>query len=176
LPEVSLVAILDADKEGFLRSARSLIQTIGRAARNVRGKVLLYADQSTDSIREAVEETDRRREIQAEYNREHGITPESVESEISSLRDSLYEADYVTVPMVADSGMVRPEDVPRVAAELREEMREAAAALDFEHAAEIRDRLRALESGALLAGFAAEAKPRTEALRKPQRPRRGRGR
>jgi excinuclease ABC subunit B len=176
LPEVSLVAILDADKEGFLRSARSLIQTIGRAARNVRGKVLLYADQSTDSIREAVEETDRRREIQAAYNQEHGITPESVEAEISSLRDSLYEADYVTVPMVADSGMVRPEDVPRVAAELREEMREAAAALDFERAAELRDRLRALESGALLAGFAAEAKPRAQALREPQRPRRGRRR
>jgi excinuclease ABC subunit B len=176
LPEVSLVAILDADKEGFLRSARSLIQTIGRAARNVRGTVLLYADQSTDSIREALEETERRREIQAAYNQEHGITPESVAAEISSLRDSLYEADYVTVPMVADSGMVRPEDVPRVAAELREQMKEAAAALDFEHAAELRDRLRALESGMLLSGFAEPRKPRTQALREPQRSRRGRSR
>ncbi len=176
LPEVSLVAILDADKEGFLRSTRSLIQTIGRAARNVRGKVLLYADQSTESIREAVEETDRRREIQAVYNQERGITPESVEAEISSLRDSLYEADYVTVSKVADGGVVRPEDVPRVVAELREEMREAAAALDFERAAELRDRIRALESGALLAGFAGDTRPRTQALREPQRPRRGRRR
>ena len=89
LPEVSMVAILDADKEGFLRSTRSLIQTIGRASRNVRGKVLLYADRETDSIREAVAETERRREIQAQFNAENGITPTTVESEITSLIASL---------------------------------------------------------------------------------------
>jgi excinuclease ABC subunit B len=112
LPEVSLVAILDADKEGFLRSARSLIQTIGRAARNVRGKVLLYADAETDALRGAVTETERRRALQEAYNRERGITPRSVESRISSLRDSLYEADYVTVTIAADDE-VGLEELPK---------------------------------------------------------------
>ena len=97
LPEVSLVAILDADKEGFLRSTRSLIQTMGRAARNVRGTVFLYADKETDSMRNAMDETGRRREAQREYNLKNGITPKTVESAITTLSESLYEADYVTV-------------------------------------------------------------------------------
>ena len=157
LPEVSLVAILDADKEGFLRSGRSLIQTIGRAARNVRGKVLLYADRETNSLRLAMGETERRRELQRNYNREHDITPESVQSELPSLRESLYEADYVTVPVVSDSEL-DTEELTKTVASLRESMRSAAADLDFERAAEFRDRIKELEEGALLAGF--EAKPR----------------
>ena len=118
LPEVSLVAILDADKEGFLRSARSLIQTMGRAARNVRGKVLLYADVETESIRVAIEETNRRREVQREYNRAHGITPRTVESSITSLSESLYEADYVTVPKAADLDL-GPDELAAVVKKLR---------------------------------------------------------
>ena len=98
IPEVSLVAILDADKEGFLRSTRSLIQTIGRAARNVNGEVILYADKETDSIRQTLDETNRRREIQEAYNAEHGITPKTIVKRISSLRDSIWEQDYVTAP------------------------------------------------------------------------------
>ncbi|MEE8314698.1 MAG: excinuclease ABC subunit UvrB [Myxococcota bacterium] len=157
LPEVSMVAILDADKEGFLRSTRSLIQTIGRASRNVRGKVLLYADRETDSIREAVAETERRREIQAQFNAENGITPTTVESEISSLIESLYEEDYVTVSRVAD-GEVSPEEVEERTRKLRVEMRAAVEELDFERAAIIRDEIHALESDVLMAGFEAPAR------------------
>ena len=175
LPEVSLVAILDADKEGFLRSARSLIQTIGRAARNVRGKVLLYADRETDAIREAVTETNRRRSLQQQYNAANGITPQNVERHISSLRDSLYEADYVTVPLAADAD-VTPESLPGVVEKLRAEMREAAEGTDFERAAEIRDRIHDLEAKALFDGFEApRARPEYgRAGRKPTRPRRRR--
>jgi excinuclease ABC subunit B len=155
LPEVSLVAILDADKEGFLRSERSLIQTMGRAARNVRGKVLLYADKETDSIRSAMEETSRRREMQTEYNRANGITPRTVESAITALSESLYEADYVTVPKVAEEDY-DPNALRAKVSALREEMRAAAEDLDFERAAELRDRIKALEEGALIAGYEAE--------------------
>ncbi len=156
LPEVSLVAILDADKEGFLRSARSLIQTIGRAARNVRGKVLLYADRETRSIAEAVGETTRRRAAQTAYNRENGITPQSVAANISSLSDSLYEADYVTVPVAADDDIDLLE-VPKEVERLRKEMRQAAEDLDYERAAALRDRIRELEEKALMQGFDAPA-------------------
>jgi len=148
IPEVSLVAILDADKEGFLRSARSLIQTIGRAARNVNGSVILYADRETGAIRQTLAETNRRREIQGNFNREHGITPETVVKRISSLRDSIWEGDYVTVP----KGKERPQpeipthELPALLEGLRREMGEAAGDLDFERAAELRDRIRALES------------------------------
>ena len=119
------MAILDADKEGFLRSTRSLIQTIGRAARNVDGTVIMYADQETDSIRQTLEETNRRRELQREYNREHGITPKTVVKAIASLRDSIWEADYVTVPKRAERSLpeVPLHEVERVIAELRREMR-----------------------------------------------------
>jgi excinuclease ABC subunit B len=156
LPEVSLVAILDADKEGFLRSERSLIQTIGRAARNVRGKVLLYADTETDAIRAAMGETNRRRTLQRAYNQEHGITPKTVESQISNLRDSLYEADYVTVPLVKDAPTL--EDLGAQVEKLRAEMKRAAEALDYERAADLRDRIHGLEEQALMRGFEAPAR------------------
>jgi len=147
IPEVALVGILDADKEGFLRSGRSLIQTIGRAARNVEGRVILYADQQTDSIRTTVEETERRRGVQRAYNEEHGITPKTVKKAISSLRDSIWDQDYVTVRRNEEQS--EPEiprhELPRWIEGLRAEMREAAARLEFEEAAELRDRIRALE-------------------------------
>ncbi|MBJ22351.1 MAG: excinuclease ABC subunit B [Deltaproteobacteria bacterium] len=148
IPEVALVAILDADKEGFLRSTRSLIQTIGRAARNAKGRVILYADQQTRSIRETLDETGRRREIQAAYNEEHGITPTTIKKKITSLQDSIWEQDYVTVPRAEEKvepGLPRHE-IPALIERLRKEMREAARELEFERAAELRDRVKALES------------------------------
>jgi excinuclease ABC subunit B len=154
IPEVSLVAILDADKEGFLRSTRSLIQTIGRAARNVNGTVLLYADKHTNSIRETVRETDRRREIQIRYNEEHGITPRTIVKRISSLRDSIWEQDYVTVATDRERGeaAIPAHELPALIEGLRREMRQAAADLEFETAAELRDRIRELEAERLRAG------------------------
>ncbi len=148
IPEVALVAILDADKEGFLRSTRSLIQTIGRAARNAKGRVILYADQETDSIRQTLEETGRRRERQEAYNAEHGITPKTVEKRITSLQDSIWEQDYVTVPRAEEKlepGLPRHE-LPALIERLRVEMREAARELEFERAAELRDRIKTLEA------------------------------
>jgi len=150
LPEVSLVAVLDADKEGFLRSSVSLIQTIGRAARNVNGRVILYADHVTDSMRKAIDETDRRREKQRAYNAEHGITPQTVKRNITDLAMAVVEADYVTVPMAADEGAeYRPEELPAIISALEQEMKDAARSLDFEKAAELRDRLLALKDLAL---------------------------
>jgi excinuclease ABC subunit B len=147
LPEVSLVAILDADKEGFLRSATSLIQTFGRAARNIAGRVLLYADVVTESMKKALEETNRRRKIQEAYNRKNGITPETIKKAIPDIMTSIYEADYVTVPAVAEEAeeYVSIFDLPKKLSRLKKEMREAAARLDFEKAAEIRDRIKSLE-------------------------------
>jgi excinuclease ABC subunit B len=147
LPEVSLVAILDADKEGFLRSERSLIQTCGRAARNVFGRVILYADRVTNSIRRAVEETRRRRAVQMDYNREHGITPETVKKDISNVLASVYEADYVDVSLVSE---VREEfeslhDVEKKIETLEQEMKEAVRDLAFERAVELRDRVNTLK-------------------------------
>ena len=153
IPEVALVAILDADKEGFLRSTRSLIQTIGRAARNVNGKVLLYADKETDSIRATLGETNRRREIQAAYNVQHGITPRTISKRITSIRESIWEQDYVTVPADRDAAdRIPAHELPRWIESLRREMREAAKGLDFERAAELRDRIRALEGERLRLG------------------------
>ena len=153
IPEVSLVAILDADKEGFLRSTRSLIQTIGRAARNVHGSVILYADQETDSIRETIEETSRRREAQERYNAEHGITPKTVEKRITSIRDSIWEQDYVTVPKrEAEGDAIPAHELPELLDGLRREMREAARALEFEKAAMLRDRIAELEAERLRLG------------------------
>jgi len=148
IPEVSLVAILDADKEGFLRSARSLIQTIGRAARNVNGTVILYGDSVTDSMRHAIGETDRRRALQGEFNRQHGITPQTVKKAIQESLIESCEADYVTVPIAAEEEAEyrTAEDVARAVARLRKEMREAAQELEFERAAELRDRLQHLEA------------------------------
>jgi excinuclease ABC subunit B len=147
LPEVSLVAILDADKEGFLRSSGSLIQTMGRAARNVAGAAILYADQSTDSMRAALEETARRRGIQRAYNEEHGITPESIRKNIGEILSSVYEKDYVAVPEVEDGPAERFRTVEEIDKEIRaleKRMREAARALEFEKAAEVRDRIKKL--------------------------------
>jgi len=147
LPEVSLVAILDADKEGFLRSARSLIQTIGRAARNVEGTVILYGDRVTDSMRQAIDETDRRRSVQQAYNEEHGIVPRTITKAIA---DRWAEMDYVDVPAVAedDEDYVPLTEIPKRVAALEREMRAAATDLEFERAASLRDdinRLRQLE-------------------------------
>ncbi len=146
LPEVSLVAILDADREGFLRSTRSLIQTTGRAARNLEGKVILYADQVTDSMARALEETSRRRSIQEQYNQEHHITPRSIKKAVGSMLPQEIEADYSTVPLdQAGPEGVELYDIPARIEELRKEMLAAAEDLRFEEAAELRDRIKALE-------------------------------
>jgi excinuclease ABC subunit B len=148
LPEVSLVAILDADKEGFLRSARSLIQTCGRAARNINGRVLMYADSVTRSMQACIDETGRRRAKQLAWNVEHGITPETIKKGIRSILESVEERDCYTPPGgVAESGeeYIAPKDIPKLVRKLRKEMLEAAKALDFEVAARLRDRVRKLE-------------------------------
>ncbi|HEY3303237.1 MAG TPA: excinuclease ABC subunit UvrB [Candidatus Binatia bacterium] len=146
IPEVSLVAILDADKEGFLRSERSLIQTIGRAARNVNGSVILYADSVTDSMKKAIDETNRRRRLQAEYNRKHGITPQTVVRSLGTPLVEAYEADYVTVPLVAErSEKYDAKQDARMLDRLKKEMKQAAASLEFERAAELRDQIRRIE-------------------------------
>ena len=153
IPEVSLVAILDADKEGFLRSARSLIQTCGRAARNVAGRVIMYADTVTDSMRACIDETVRRRKLQSEFNREHGITPQTVQKGLRSILESIEEHDYVTVPKVAEAeeDYVPPEKIPGMVKKLRKEMLAAAKDLAFEKAAELRDRIRKLQDMELAA-------------------------
>ncbi len=146
LPEVSLVAILDADKEGFLRSERSLIQTMGRAARNVHGTVILYADSVTNSMRRAIGETDRRRRLQADFNKKHGITPQTIVKSLGARLVEIYESDYVTVPLVAEkAARYRPDEIPRQVQQLKKEMKRAADNLEFEKAAELRDRIRGLE-------------------------------
>lgn len=151
LPEVSLVAIFDADKEGFLRSERSLIQTAGRAARNVNGEVILYADVMTGSMQRAIAETDRRRAIQAAYNAEMNIRPESVKSQIKDILSSIYEADYYTVPVAAEEtgGYTLSEEGIQ---QLESEMKECAKRLEFEKAAELRDRIRTMREQMLKAG------------------------
>ncbi len=147
LPEVSLVAVLDADKEGFLRSGGALIQTVGRAARNVNGKAILYADTMTQSMQSAMNETERRRAIQEAYNQEHGITPTTIVKEIDEVLSSVYERDYVTVPLSRDESLDAFHSEGELRAEitkLETEMRTAAANLEFERAASIRDRVRKL--------------------------------
>ncbi len=147
LPEVSLVAILDADKEGFLRSEKSLIQTFGRAARNVNGQVILYADKMTGAMDQAILETDRRRKIQEEYNKKHQITPQTVKKSVRNILASIYEADYLTIPAAADveEGYVPLKEIPAMIQKLKKEMKEAASRLEFERAAEIRDKIHRLE-------------------------------
>jgi excinuclease ABC subunit B len=154
LPEVSLVAILDADKEGFLRSEKSLIQTFGRAARNVNGQVILYADKMTRSMDQAISETNRRRKIQEAYNQEHGITPQTVKKSVRNIMASIYEADYLTVPAVSDveEGYVPIKEIPLMIQKLKKEMKEAASHLEFERAAEIRDKVHRLEEMELKVG------------------------
>jgi excinuclease ABC subunit B len=149
LPEVSLVAILDADKEGFLRGETSLIQTIGRAARNIEGKVLMYADKETAAMRAALEETDRRREIQRRYNEQHGITPETIVKGISDIAEFLQSESSVPRGRRTRRRTRGREEMPtheleRLVVELEEEMAAAADELRFEYAAQLRDELREL--------------------------------
>jgi excinuclease ABC subunit B len=153
IPEVSLVAIFDADKEGFLRSERSLIQTTGRAARNVNGEVIFYADVITGSLKRAIDETNRRRRIQEQYNRRMNITPETVKSNIKDIAGSIYDADYWTVPVAAaeeEAGYAVDETTIR---RLEQEMKEAAKGLEFERAAELRDRIKDLRKRMIEVGI-----------------------
>ena len=151
LPEVSLVAILDADKEGFLRSERSLIQTCGRASRNIHGTVILYADRITGSMERAMKESARRREIQLEYNRVNHITPVSIQKNIDNILASPYEADYVTVPVVSEEEemYMTPELLDKMIEDLKSKMIDAASKLEFEEATLFRDRITALEQRGL---------------------------
>jgi excinuclease ABC subunit B len=165
IPEVSLVAILDADKEGFLRSAGSLIQTAGRAARNVEGRVILYADVMTGSMLTAIAETNRRRELQLAYNTKHGITPETIKKAIQDVLSSIYERDYYTVPALKDGEIefIPREEIPALMAQLDKEMRAAAKRLEFEKAAELRDKIAELEKrrlGIIDAGATAAGRSR----------------
>jgi excinuclease ABC subunit B len=146
LPEVSLVAILDADKEGFLRSSGSLIQTIGRAARHVEGHAILYADVMTDSMRKALDETTRRRRVQSDYNERNHITPQSIIKPIDMSLVAVAEGDYVTIPLESDDEVenLSPEQRVKLVGELEERMRDAARKFEFEKAAQLRDRVKAL--------------------------------
>jgi excinuclease ABC subunit B len=147
LPEVSLVAILDADKEGFLRSERSLIQTCGRAARNVNGTVILYADNLTGSMERAMDESNRRRRIQQEYNLINNITPESIKKNIDDILGTVYEGDYVTVPAISEKEVpyLTPERIHEMIQDLHQKMIDAAQDLEFEEAARLRDEIKSLE-------------------------------
>jgi excinuclease ABC subunit B len=147
IPEVALVAILDADKEGYLRSETSLVQTCGRAARNVNGRVIMYADKVTGSMQRALDEMSRRREKQLAYNAAHGITPRSVQKALGDVLKSVHEQDYVTVPKAAEESAeyVTPHNIEKALRDLRKKMKRAADNLEFERAAEYRDRLQQLE-------------------------------
>jgi len=151
LPEVSLVAILDADKEGFLRSAGALIQTSGRAARNINGRVIMYADVMTGSMRAAIGETDRRRAVQTAYNAEHGITPASIVKQIDDVLSSVYERDYLGVPAIGEATepFMTQAEIDAKIAQLHRDMRQAAANLEFEKAAAIRDETKKLRARSL---------------------------
>ena len=147
LPEVSLVAILDADKEGFLRSEISLIQTCGRAARNISGRVIMYADRVTQSMEKAISETARRRKKQMAYNQRHGITPQTVQKSVRDLISSVYEQDYVTVPLIKEPeeafGSVK--EISKKISRLKKQMLIHAKNLEFEEAAKLRDRIKDLQ-------------------------------
>jgi excinuclease ABC subunit B len=165
LPEVSLVAILDADKEGYLRSATSLIQTMGRCARHIEGRAILYADRRTDSMNQAISETNRRREKQLAFNKENNITPMSIIKSVDMELAKIVEADYVTVPLddveldVAVSNIKNEEQLAEVLQQLETQMREAAKKFEFEKAAQLRDRVRSLKQRDLAGLFSAESAP-----------------
>jgi excinuclease ABC subunit B len=161
IPEVSLVAVLDADKEGYLRSETSLIQIFGRAARNVNGKVILYADRMTASMSSAISETNRRRRIQEKYNKEHGITPTSIKKSVNDILSTIYEADYYTVPLekTAEELDVPPEKISKTINALDREMKEAAKKLEYETAAQKRDQIKRLRE--LEIKYLGEAKEKT---------------
>jgi excinuclease ABC subunit B len=164
LPEVSLVAILDADKEGFLRSQGSLIQTIGRCARNLNGLAILYADRMTDSMRRAIDETERRRAIQMAYNQEHGITPQSIISKIDMELAGIVNADYVDIADDAADveGFTTQEQLDTYIAALESDMREAAKKFEFEKAAQLRDKVRELKTKEFIfTGIEAKTEPAT---------------
>jgi excinuclease ABC subunit B len=162
MPEVSLVAILDADKEGFLRSTRSLIQTIGRAARHLRGKAILYADRITDSMRRALDETDRRRERQVAFNTKHNITPKSVSKKISDVMEGAREAAHAPTPgkskrgeqnaasMSVDWSAISPDELARKLKKLEAQMYEHAKNLEFEQAAAVRDQIQEIKARGLM--------------------------
>ena len=141
IPEITLVAILDADKEGFLRSETSLIQTIGRAARNAEGHVIMYADTVTDSMRMAIEETKRRREIQMKYNEEHGITPQTIKKAVRDLISISQKVDSAQMKLEKDPESMSRQELEKLIGEVTKKMKKAAADLNFEAAAELRDKL-----------------------------------
>ena len=149
IPECALVAILDADKEGFLRSERSLIQTIGRAARNLEGKVILYADKKTKSIEKAIEETERRRKRQLQYNKKNNINATSIKKGISDILESIYERDYTKIDIDSSIG----HNLKKHLKSLKKKMKEAAENLEFEEAAKVRDEIRKLEASELEIGI-----------------------
>ena len=141
IPEITLVAILDADKEGFLRSETSLIQTIGRAARNAEGHVIMYADTVTDSMSMAIEETKRRREIQMKYNEEHGITPQTIKKAVRDLISISQKVDSAQMKLEKDPESMSRQELEKLIGEVTKKMKKAAADLNFEAAAELRDKL-----------------------------------
>ncbi len=145
IPEVSLVAILDADKEGFLRSHVSLIQTIGRAARNLNGRVIMYADNVTVSMKLALDETNRRRDVQRRYNEEHGITPKAVKKNILDMSQHLYDASAVDLPLAAENDALSKDEIKKLLSEFQKNMEQAADNMEFEQAAQWRDRLLVLK-------------------------------
>jgi len=149
IPECALVAILDADKEGFLRSERSLIQTIGRAARNVEGKAILYADKKTKSIEKAIQETNRRRELQLDYNKKNNINATSIKKGITDILESIYEKDYAKINIDSSIG----HNLKKHLKSLKKKMKEAAEDLEFEKASKIRDEIRKLEASELEIGI-----------------------
>ena len=182
LPEVSLVAILDADKEGYLRSARSLIQTIGRAARHLNGKVIMYADAVTASMRTAIEETNRRRAKQVAYNEAHEITPRSIVKAIDASLVEMYSPEWAVVPEIdatakaKEDDIVPPHELSDRITELRRQMMEAADKLDYERAAELRDPYQTAGTAGIRTGSGSEATPtsrRQRPIRRPEKGRRG---